>query len=178
MLSLFGSLLDRLTLIAAVLLAGAFPSFATQYEQQVEASLNQAVEDLEPFQRIADRHHDGSLDALVQRHRSSNDPVFFEEGDAIESLVSRIDVLRESRGALTGGLFSDAQHMLRARHPDILSSTLKVFRPGFEYSTNALVFALVAGVVVWLVLVPPVRLVCRGLFGRSPGRPASRSGTG
>ena len=159
---LLGSLSDRLLLVAAVLIAGAFPSFATQYSQQLTASLNQAEEDLAPFQAIADRHHGGELSRLVDHHRTSNDPVFFEEGAAIESLMGALSELRQSQSELGGSLFRDARHIALTRHPDIRASTLRAFRPSFEYRAESLVFALVAGVALWLIVAMPLRLV----FGR------------
>ncbi|MEO1574636.1 MAG: DUF2937 family protein [Pseudomonadota bacterium] len=157
-----GSILDRLLLIGAVLVAGAFPSFATQYEQQLTASLNQASDDLAPFQAIADRHHGGSLDRLVAHHRNSDDPVFYEEGDAIESLMGTLAALRTSQSQMQGGLFSDARHIVTTRHPDIRASTLSSFRPSMEYRPDALVFALAAGFTLWFLIAAPCRMLAGG----------------
>lgn len=172
-MGMLASIVDRLLLIAAVLVAGAFPSFATQYEQQLTASLNQATEDLAPFQAIADRHHAGSLDRLVEHHRASDDPVFFEEGDAIESLVGTLAALRTSQANMQGGLISDARHIVATAHPDIRASTLAAFRPSLEYRAEALVFALGGGFALWFLVVAPCRLVLGGL--RRISAPARRS---
>ncbi|MEM6639155.1 MAG: DUF2937 family protein [Pseudomonadota bacterium] len=160
---LFGALADRLLLIGAILLAGAFPSFSTQYEQQLTASLRQAEQDIAPFQAIADRHHDGSLDALIAHHRQSPDPTFYEEGDAIEALVISRASLRTAQADMAGSLLSDLRQIALSRHPTIRSNALRQFKPSFEYRSESLLFSLIAGLVLWFAVSGP----CRWFFGRS-----------
>ena len=82
-MSLIRGLLDRVVLVGGVLSGGTTSSFIAQYRQCIGGHLDQVLQDIAPFQQIANLRHGGSLDALIQHHLKSTDPTFYDEGAAI-----------------------------------------------------------------------------------------------
>jgi len=159
-------LLDRIVLIAALVAFGCAPSFIAQYQQRVGGRLDQAERDLAPFQDIANRSFNGSIDALIRYHVSSADRTFHDEGRAIQQMVDAIAYLRGVLKGLDTDLFHQAAYLVL--HPDsqTLAETWAAFRPGITLTTETAVFALVGGGIVWLLFI--------GLFavlGARPGTP-------
>lgn len=148
---LLRGLLDRIILVAAILVAGCAPSFVAQYRQRVGGQLSQVIADLQPFQQIADRLHGGSLQKLIEHHLASTDATFHAEGAAIQAMVDAAARLR----AMSAGLETDLLHQLTfliANHdPATTRATWEIFQPGFTLSTESVLFALGIGVIVWLV---------------------------
>ena len=144
---------DRVVLIAAVLCAGALPSFIAQYRQRVGGMLSQVRADLAPYQAIAERFHGGSMQALIAHHRNSTDPTFNAESEAIESMLFSLSRLREAFDALDTDLSSQILFLFRSADLSIAEATWQVFQPAFTLSPANLLFALLAGFIVWLLFV-------------------------
>jgi len=144
-------ILDRLLLVATVLAAGAVPSFIAQYRQRLGGRLDQVLLDLAPFQKIADQFHGGSLDALVRYHVASTDRTFHAEGDAIQALMSAAATLRAAATALNADLAHQLLYLLTSADGDIVRATWSVFVPSVPLSLEGLVFAGMAGLLVWLL---------------------------
>ena len=165
----FWALADRLLLIACVLAAAAAPSFATQYAQRVDGRLAQARADLAPFQQIAERRHNGSIEALIAHSRRSDDPSVREAGDAVADIVAAIDRYARAVAAMQGDLLTQGRHLaLDARKVD-LRATWDQFTPGFGYAPSHLLFAVAGGLLVWLLLGGTCR-GCAHAVRRLPGR--------
>jgi hypothetical protein len=142
-------LLDRVVLIAGVLAGGIAPSFVAQYRQRVGGRLDQARIDLAPFQEIANRFHQGSLDALVQHHLRSVDQTFHREGEAIKALMDSVLHLQVVVDGLHGSLAHQAWFLLRNYDPNTLRATWDIYQPAFSFSIDALVFAGLVGIALW-----------------------------
>jgi hypothetical protein len=164
-------LLDRLLLVAAVLCAGAVPSFVAQYRQRLGGRLDQVLIDLAPFQRIADQNHGGSLEALVRHHLASADATFHAEGAAVRAMLESVAALRAATAALNADLAHQLLYLARHLDPSIARATWSIFAPSVPLQPEALVFAGLAGLLVWLLAAGLWRLVaalyCRGVRGPS-----------
>jgi hypothetical protein len=170
-MSMLRSVLDRAVLIAAVLCAGMAPSFMAQYRQRVGGHLAQALQDLAPFQQIANLRHRGSLDALVQHHLQSSDPTFQAEGAAIRAMVEAVQHLKEAVEGLSGSLIQQLLYLLQHADPAMLRATWDIYQPSFAMSMEGLVFALSAGLVIWLVFLGAWWLIAHARAG-APSRRA------
>ena len=161
---------DRILLIACVLAAAAVPSFAQQYQQRIEGRLVQAQADLAPFQRIADRHHNGSLSALIAAYRRNDDASVRETADAVSDIVKAVAWYNRAVAQMRGGAVSAAQHLITdARNAD-LRATWNSFKPGFGFAPGHLLFAVLGGLIAWAL----VSGGCRGCVHgarRLRGRP-------
>jgi hypothetical protein len=143
--------LDRIILVVGVVAAGCVPSFIAQYRQRVGGRLDQVLQDLVPFQTIANQSHHGSLQELIQYHLVSADSTFHHEGIAIQTMVDSAERLRQALEALNTDLFHQLLYMLTKTDPAIARATWDIFSPSFNLTPESVVFALVIGFVIWLV---------------------------
>lgn len=144
-------ILDRIILVAGIVAAGCIPSFIAQYRQRVGGRLDQVIQDLAPFQEIANQFHHGSLQELIRHHLSSPDPTFHSEGAAIQAMVNSAAQLRQALEALNTDLFHQLVYLLTKIDPVIARSTWDIFSPSFNLTAESVVFALIVGILIWLV---------------------------
>jgi hypothetical protein len=144
-------LLDRIVLLCAVVAAGCVPSFIAQYRQRASGRLDQVLADLAPFQQIADREHGGSLTALIQHHLQSSDATFHGEGAALQSMVDAVDRLRALLQGLDTDLYHQCLYLLLHGDPNLARATWSLFEPGFSLTLQGALFALILGVLLWLL---------------------------
>ena len=146
-------ILDRLVLLAAVLLSACIPSFIAQYRQRLGGQLDQVHSDLAPFQAIADHNFGGSLQKLIDYHLASQDTTFHREGAALQSMVDAVARLQGALQALNTDLVHQCLYLVR--HPDyvLLRSTWNAYQPGFTLTVEGALFALVLGLLVWLLFI-------------------------
>ena len=143
-------ILDRIVLVAGVIVAGCIPSFIAQYRQRVGGMLDQVLKDLAPFQAIADKLHHGSLQELIQHHLDSSDPTFYKEGAAVRAMLETAEQLRKTFQALDTDLFHQLSYLVAKIDPLIARATWDVFSPSFGLSVESVVFGSVVGVLIWL----------------------------
>ena len=143
-------ILDRIVLVAGIVAAGCIPSFIAQYRQRVGGRLDQVIQDLAPFQEIANQFHHGSLQELIQHHLASTDSTFHNEGAAILAMVNAAEQLRRALDALNTDLFHQLTYLLTKIDPVIARATWEIFSPSFNLTIESVVFALIVGVIIWL----------------------------
>lgn len=144
-------LLDRIVLLLGVVVAGCVPSFIAQYRQRAGGRLEQVLADLAPFQQIADHEHGGSLAELVHHHLQSSDPTFHGEGAAVQSMLDSADHLRALLQGLNTDLFHQGVYLLFHGDLELARSTWSVYQPGFALTLQSVAFALIVGVLLWLL---------------------------
>lgn len=144
-------ILDRIILVIGVVAAGCIPSFIAQYRQRVGGRLDQVLQDMAPFQAIANQFHHGSLQELIKYHLASADPTFHDEGAALQGMVEAAERLRQALQALDTDLFHQLVYMITGTDPLIARATWEIFSPSFNLTPESVVFALVIGFAIWLV---------------------------
>ena len=144
-------ILDRIILVAGVVAAGCIPSFIAQYRQRVGGRLDQVLQDIAPFQAIADQFHHGSLAELIQHHLANIDATFHDEGAALQAMVDSAEKLRQALQALNTDLFHQLIYLLTGADPIIAHATWEIFSPSFNLTVESVVFAFVVGIATWLV---------------------------
>lgn len=150
-MSLLRGLLDRVVLVGAVLSGGTTPSFIAQYRQRIGGHLDQVLQDIAPFQQIANLRHGGSLDALIQHHLKSTDPTFYDEGAAIKAMVDAAQRLRETFEGLSGNIAEQLWYLTQHADAKVMRATWAIYQPSFVLSVDSVIFAALFGVVVWLL---------------------------
>jgi hypothetical protein len=160
-MALIRGLLDRIILVAGVVASGCIPSFIAQYRQRVSGRLDQVLQDLAPFQTIANQFHHGSLQELINYHLASADRTFHDEGTALQAMVDSAEQLRQALAALNTDLFHQLVYMVSKADPLIARATWDIFAPAFNLTAQSVVFAIVAGVAVWLLFLGLWMLVAR-----------------
>jgi hypothetical protein len=144
-------ILDRLVLLAAVVAAGCVPSFIAQYRQRLAGRLDQVRTDLAPFQGIANHNFGGSLPKLIDYHLGSQDMSFHQDGVVLQSLVGAAARLRTALEALNTDLVHQCLYLVRHPDYDLVRSTWSAYQPGFALTLQGALFALVLGLIVWLL---------------------------
>ena len=150
-MNLIRGLLDRVVLVGGVLSGGTTPNFIAQYRQRLGGHLDQVLQDLAPFQQIADLYHGGSLDALVQHHLKSPDATFYGEGAAIKAMMDSAQRLRESFEGLQGNVAEQLWYLMKHADPGMTRATWEIYEPSFVLSVDSIIFAAGVGLIVWLV---------------------------
>ena len=143
-------ILDRIVLVAGIVAAGCIPSFIAQYRQRVGGRLDQVIQDLAPFQEIANQFHHGSLQELILHHLASPDSTFHNEGAAIQAMVNSAEQLRRALEALNTDLFHQLVYLITKIDPLIARATWEAFLPSFNLTTESVIFAFIVGVIIWL----------------------------
>jgi hypothetical protein len=154
-------ILDRIILVIGVVAAGCIPSFIAQYRQRVGGRLDQVLQDLAPFQTIANQFHHGSLQELIQYHLASADATFHGEGAAIQAMVVSAEQLKQALEALNTDLWHQLIYLFTKADPLIARATWEIFSPSFNLTAESVVFALVVGVAIWLVFLAAWMLFAR-----------------
>lgn len=144
-------ILDRIILVIGVVAAGCIPSFIAQYRQRVGGRLDQVLQDIAPFQAIANQFHHGSLQELIKYHLDSADRTFHDEGAALQGMVDSAEQLRQALLALNTDLFHQLVYMLTKADPLIARATWEIFSPAFNVTPESVIFAIIVGVAIWLV---------------------------
>jgi len=144
-------ILDRIILVVGVVASGCIPSFIAQYRQRIGGRLDQVLQDISPFQAIANQFHHGSLQELIKYHLASADQTFHDEGAALQGMVDSAEQLRQALLALNTDLFHQMFYMLTRADPLIARATWEIFSPAFNLTPQSVVFAIVVGVAIWLV---------------------------
>lgn len=150
-MSLIRGFIDRLLLVCAIVAGGLVPGFISQYRQRLGGRLDQARLDLASWQKIADQYFHGDLGQLIRYHLASKDPTFHAEGGAIQALLASVRHLQLEAAALHGNVFQQAAYLALHGDPGIARATLGQWVPTFGLSTDALVFAFVLAICLWLV---------------------------
>lgn len=160
-MALIRGILDRIILVIGVVAAGCIPSFIAQYRQRVGGRLDQVLQDIAPFQAIANQFHHGSLQELINYHLASADQTFHDEGAALQGMVDSAEQLRQALLALNTDLFHQLVYMLAKADPLIARATWEIFSPAFNLTPQSVVFALVVGVAFWLLFLAVWVLIAR-----------------
>jgi hypothetical protein len=154
-------ILDRIILVMGVVAAGCIPSFIAQYRQRVGGRLDQVLQDIAPFQAIANQFHHGSLQELINYHLASTDQTFHDEGAALQVMVASAEQLRQALLALDTDLFHQLVYMLTRADPLIARATWDIFSPAFNLTPESVVFAIIVGVAIWLLFLAAWILIGR-----------------
>jgi Protein of unknown function (DUF2937) len=165
-------LLDRVVLVAAIVAGGCVPSFIAQYRQRVGGRLDQVLQDLAPFEAIAQRNFNGDIFSLIAHHRASVDPTFRDEGAAIQAMVDAATWLREAVRALQTDVFGQFAWLMTHADAQLLRDTWTAWQPSLPLTADGVAFALVAGVAVWLGFLL-IWLAVAAVLRRASSRPLS-----
>ena len=175
---LLRGLIDRILLVCAIFAAACVPSFIAQYRQRLGGRLDQVMRDLEPFQEIANRNHGGDIRKLIAHHLASTDKTFHDEGAAIQAMVDSAARLKASVEALNADLVHQLGYLATNLDHDVARSTWDTFVPGFSFTPEYALFAIAAGVAIWLVFIvgwfAAARLATLSHHGHSRRAPGNR----
>jgi hypothetical protein len=150
------SFLHRLLMLAvaagALLLGIQVPNFVDQYAKRLDAHYIEVQTNLRPFQDIADQFHSGSIEALIAKHRQSDDLTFRAEGGAIEKMVHRLQHFTREKRELQAPLPRQAMFLATQADPDLVKETRANYSFGLLLNRTAVLAGLVCMLAVVVVL--------------------------
>ncbi len=169
-------LLDRVFFAAGVMLFMQVPHLVDQYAQRLGGYYQAQVSHLEQYQQIANKQHQGNLDALIQEFESSARVSVQEAGgnvrsirDEAHSLKTDVDVFTNQR------LVFKLAHLVTGLHYDVAKETIKTYKPGVSLSIEGFVCGVIGGVLLSLLF--NTCLFFPKLFKRKQ-KPASKAKAG
>jgi hypothetical protein len=152
-MKLLSGLLDRLLLLIAVAAFGVLPAFVQQYRQRLAGRLDQINEDLAAWRQIAERLHQGDMQAMIRHHRDSGDATFVAGADALQTMLQQAAELQTALNAMQGSLPAQIAGWLQHLRWNDVEATWALFQPQFPMDPQGLLFALVGGGLLWLLLI-------------------------
>jgi hypothetical protein len=136
---------DKIAFAVGLIAGFQIPAFVSAYRQRLGGRLDQARIDLDRYQEIAVRFHDGDLDSLIQHHLRSADSTFLAEGKLIEDLIEQVRSLSEAYAALDAGLLHQIVYLATHLDADIARATWAAYDFGLVFTLDAIACAAVLG---------------------------------
>jgi len=155
----------RLVFTAGILLGVQIPNFIDQYTQKISAHQLEATKNFSGFQATADKFHGGSINALIERHETSNDPVFQSEATPIKEIHSRIQAFSSEMKALNANLLGKIFHVAFKSDRAVIKETLSEYSATIPLNTDAIICGLGLGMISAL-LCDLFFFVLKLVFGR------------
>ena len=152
--------------LAATLAGLQVPGFIQQYEQRAEAHLAEVSANLSGFQKIADRRHGGSIEALIAHHARSTDATFRDEAEVIGSMIDRRNTFQKQVAGLSGSLSGQVAFLAGQADRELVSETIDGYRWVITLDRESLICGGIA-LVIGLGLSDGARLLLLALFRRT-----------
>ena len=90
----------QLVFTLSLLLGLQLPNFLQQYELRLQGHFIEAQQQLLQFQSLADKYFSGVLNALITKHKSSDDSLYRDEALVIETTYARVQFLQQKIDSL------------------------------------------------------------------------------
>lgn len=165
---LITGLLDRLLFAAGLALFLQIPQFIDHYTQRYGGYRQSVADSVAQYQRSADQHYGGDLDAMTRDFIADDKPALREMGDKIAGDRRRLVDMEHGLAILQyGHLGQKLWYLARHIDPPIAYGVIEAFHPGLPLTPEALLFGLVGGLLataLFNLLLWPLRL----LFDRRP----------
>ncbi len=151
----------RLIVFAIGLLVGVqVPSFVDQYAKRVSAHQIEVAGNFRGFQETADRYFGGSVQALIDHHAASADPVFQNEAKTIREMYGRLLALSAELAALQGPLIKQVIHVIFRANHEILDET----RSAYTYTVPLDPPGIISGITLGACLAILAESLLRGIL--------------
>lgn len=150
------SILHRYLIVIAacvsLLLGLQLPNLADQYQKRVDAHLREVQTNFLPFQDIANKYFNGSIEKLIELHRQSDVKAFQEEGAAIEKMFQRKQRFEAEFAALQTSLLNRLMHIALHADQEMLDETLAQYTYAVPLNQEALTVGAITAIVVLLLV--------------------------
>ena len=154
-----------IVLACIAILAGIqVPNLVDQYEKRIDAHLREVIADLHPYQVVADKYTNGSLQQLIALHRQSAQKPFQEEGNAIDNMVKRKQRFEADLAAMQASLPVQIYHIALHGDRELILETLQQYTYSVPLTQDALL-AGAAAVAILLALTELLLALARAVSG-------------
>ncbi len=142
----------KMVFALTLLLGLQLPNFLQQYEQRLDAHYIEAKMQLQQYQALADLHFAGDLQALIIKHKSSEEALFSQEAVLIEKLQRRFYYLQAKKKALQGPLMARLYFLLGEFNRPLWLETQANYNAELRLNRNSILVGLLSALVVTLCL--------------------------
>ncbi|NGY04510.1 DUF2937 family protein [Solimonas terrae] len=141
------AIIDRLLFAFGFALAMQLPQFVDSYTQRYGGYHQALVDGMAEYQRNADEHYGGDLDALIAELHAAPSPGIHGIGDQLENERAREIDMRAGLAILEHGSLPQKLWYL-GRHLDreLARATWMAYTPGLPLSADALVCGLIGAI--------------------------------
>lgn len=147
---MISSLFRILIFTLGFFVGGQLPAFLDTYRQHAETHLREARTDFSGFQQVAVRYFSGDVKALIAHHLKSSDPVFVDEGKAIETIWKRTLHFQNEVNAVHGFLPSQVFHVFVLGDKELWKETVNDYSFALTFTNSTLVVGGVTGLLFLL----------------------------
>lgn len=163
MLSIIGSVLERVTIVLSALAFAQIPLFIQQYEQQLIGRIDELQTQVNAFQKAAGGL---SLDAYIAKFSSNSDLIIANHGKILHTIVDRYSSLTQTYASLESANGIVKPFVFIAHfYPDIAQSTWGHFNLGLPLTVEGAFYSL-AGVMVGMLFIRMISFPFRRLSVR------------
>jgi hypothetical protein len=128
------------------------PNFLDQYDHRVDAHLQEVSINIQRYQDIADKYHNGDLNVLIALHRSSLIPTYKDEGVVIEDMYHRRQRFKAARLAATSNYFWKTLHVIKNGDRELIQETMDKYSYAVPLNQDAVVSGVILAVTVTLLV--------------------------
>jgi hypothetical protein len=123
----------------SLLLGIQIPNFLDQYEKRIDAHLREVARSLDNYQKIATKHHAGSLHSLIAFHKTNSIETFKAEGLAIEEMFNRKLRFEMDKELMKTGLLLNVVNVVTYGNKELLQETLDHYSYAVPLNQDAIV---------------------------------------
>lgn len=136
----------RLIIFATGILIGVqVPNFIDQYTKRISAHFLEAKTNFSGYQKTADKHFGGSVEALLNHYASSDDSVFKDDARNVKYIYTRMKDLSVELKALDTPLFKRIFHVMFYSNNEVLKETFVEYSATVPLNHEAIICGLVLG---------------------------------
>lgn len=136
-------LLDKLFFAVVLLVGIQVPNFVTQYQKILGAHYQEAAQQLNKYQQVANQFYAGNIDKLLAAHQNNAIPAIRGETKIIAELIQRSDYLQQQLKALRDQpLLSQLQYLLQNVDTDFAKEVLTNYVITLPLNSEAIIFGL------------------------------------
>ncbi len=159
MFNWIGRWIDRLFAVVGAIVFSQAPLFIQQYTQQLSGHLEELKWQVEAM-TLAAEQSGRSLSAFLQKFTASTDVDIARQGAIMESVVNRYQEFQLGfQALLSAAPWSKPFVFLSHFNLSIGKSTLHMYQPGFPFTAEGLIYALIGLVIGWGLFSGLVKLV-------------------
>src|SRR5690554_5939607 len=137
--------------LLAVLIGVQLPNFITQYEQRLDAQYTEAMVYYKEYKRIADTYLNGDMQALIEMHEQSDNPVFQDEAVPIRELVRRVELYRYEQQQLRQGYLKQIWFVVWQANPEMRDNTWRMYSFNVPLTQQAVISGIMAALLAVLL---------------------------
>tara|TARA_R110001583_G_scaffold11613_9_gene52245 strand:- start:39155 stop:39691 length:537 start_codon:yes stop_codon:yes gene_type:complete len=152
MLSLIKRYSLQVVFTLSLLLGLQLPNFLQQYELRLQGHFVEAEHQLAQFQSLAEKYFSGDLQALITKHKNSDDRVFRDEAVVIENTYQRAQYLQQKINNLNKPIWYRLGLLSQQINQPIFKETWVNYQANIILNQQAIIVGVSVAVLLMLLL--------------------------